>query len=267
MSSVQVNAPLFRLSLDRSSEFQRDVLNDLQDGKVYEPGTWHTIQQVIEPCGRDCIDIGAHVGILTCLIATTVQRPDAVHAFEPDGDNRKHLRRNLKLNGFTAVTVHEEVVCERDGPVMFFTCADTDGGHAIWNPARSRANWRTRRQGGTAKQMIATGTRLDTLNLSPQFIKIDVEGAEMLVLKGAKDTIERSRPTVILEINAFGLHQLGSDEAEVRQFFRDLGYTEYAIIDDPPYRKPMAVEETMQVWQEDETGAMRSQVFNMLFLP
>lgn len=219
----------------------------------YEPG----VSALIRKYARGvCLDIGANAGWLTDIMSETA---DEVHAFEPHPTNVRKLCKMLPKN----VTVHVVAVCDRDGEVAFFDCKDTAGGHALWNPAKAANNVKTRAR---PKQRIVQACRLDTLHLSPQFIKIDVEGAEYAVLKGAVQTIEKHRPVVVLEINAFGLNALGSHEDDVRQFFRDRSYTEYGVLDEEPWIRALQPGETMQLAVQGDDGTLLP-VFNMLFLP
>lgn len=61
------------------------------------------------------------------------------------------------------------------------------------------------------------------------FLKIDVEGHEMQVLKGAKKTLKVHKPCVMLELNTDHLHRSNSSPTEVMDFMKDLGYTPYQI--------------------------------------
>jgi|GEM_PF-6105883 len=63
-----------------------------------------------------------------------------------------------------------------------------------------------------------------------RLLKIDTEGAEPLVLAGAKTTLQQWRPAlVILEINQFGLQQLGFSQMDARRPLQELGYNGYVI--------------------------------------
>ena len=63
-------------------------------------------------------------------------------------------------------------------------------------------------------------------------IKIDVEGAEYLVLKGSRETLARFHPMVLVEILDHQLQQMGSSAAQVREFLQAQGYTERQAVGD-----------------------------------
>jgi len=74
-----------------------------------------------------------------------------------------------------------------------------------------------------------------------KLIKIDTEGAEGAVLKGAVTSLSNLEiPYVICEINRFGLKQMGSTEKELRDFMRELGYDPYLISDQSPHLQKLA---------------------------
>ena len=78
-----------------------------------------------------------------------------------------------------------------------------------------------------------------------KLIKIDTEGNEASVLRGARNFLTRAQvPAVIAEINRFGLAQLGSSEQELRTLMTDLGYTTYALVGALPVR--LAPHESIQ---------------------
>ncbi len=70
-----------------------------------------------------------------------------------------------------------------------------------------------------------------------KLIKIDTEGSEASVLRGARHFLSRAQvPAVIAELNRFGLAQLGSSEQEMRALMSELGYTTYALLGALPIR-------------------------------
>ena len=78
---------------------------------------------------------------------------------------------------------------------------------------------------------IFTNFAPDSLSL----IKIDTEGAELDIIKGGMNTIQKYQPKMICEINGFGLKQMGTSEREFREFMAQLGYHTYLITPERPY--------------------------------
>ena len=135
-------------------------------------------------------DIGAHVGFYTLLASVLVGENGKVYAFEPNPRNLDYLKRHLAINGVTNVEVMECAVSDKDGYASF----DIDKRHDLGHISDS----------GSFKVKICT---LDSLVFSkkilpPNFIKIDVEGAEFQVLNGAKEILKKFSPVLILDIHS-----------------------------------------------------------------
>jgi len=146
-----------------------------------EPELTSFLEHHLEP-GDVMLDVGAHIGEFTLLAAS---RGATVHAFEPDPANAALLRVNLEDAGCSgAVTVHECAVTESDGAMRFL---------AHRNPSLS-ALWTADRAAGDALDALAL-PRVDV-------IKIDTEGAELGVLRGATTLLQRCSPTIVFNTPA-----------------------------------------------------------------
>ena len=147
--------------------------------------------------GKVVYDIGAFHGLLTMLFA---RQAKAVVAFEPNSRNRQRLLENIRLNSFSNVTVRpyglssEAMQAEMSFDSLVPGTASLDGA-------------------------LAQGAEHETIELrvldeeqglpGPDFIKVDVEGFELQVLKGAGRTLER-HPDLFLEMH-------GADPADKRR--------------------------------------------------
>jgi len=149
----------------REEEQKTAVLRELRDDdKVYE--------------------IGAHIGVWTVFLARRLSRGE-VHAFEPDAENRSQLQANLALNAVSNVSVHGVAIGDRSGTAPFAVYADDrDARHSL-----------VPTEGHDRIIDVAT-LRLDDVPArlgiaEPTALKIDVEGAEGLVIAGAAALLER----------------------------------------------------------------------------
>jgi len=175
------------------------------------------------------IDIGAHIGYFTILGAYLA---DKVYSFEPDTDNYTHLIENCVLNKLPNVKINQSVVSDRNGKATFYTNIDNDGGHALWNPGLHEFNYLCRE-----KQLVKTITQgtLDTfisfLNIvknKVKVIKMDTEGAEVLILRGMKDILQSEYlKLVVCEYNLFGMHRLRTDGDEMFNIMTFNGFKPY----------------------------------------
>jgi FkbM family methyltransferase len=144
--------------------------------------------------GSVVVDVGANMGFITLILAELAGKSGHVHAFEPSWKTFGKLSRVASRNHITNVTLHNYGLgaTAEERPLAIFPSS----GHASLSLAAST-------NGG--KEMVKI-ERLDD-KLGPQlsrldFIKIDTEGFESEVLKGADATITRFRPVVLIELAA-----------------------------------------------------------------
>jgi len=152
-------------------------------------------------------DIGAHVGYYTLIMAQIAGPRGHVFAFEPRKLNRDFLKKHIRLNDFTNVTVFPYCVGDTRRTVHFETRTGTGTGHVS-------------DEGDISVEMISIDDAVEEgLLRAPSAIKLDVEGAENLVLDGAMKTIAAHKPKMILAVHSDQL------EAYCRNKLEPLGYT------------------------------------------
>jgi FkbM family methyltransferase len=145
--------------------------------------------------GATAYDIGAHVGYLTLVLSRIVGPSGTVFAFEPDPRNREVLARNLAMNGARNVELSPLAVSEVSGMISFATF-----------PGYSTVGHLANAETPSDAEVISVGaTTIDEFifqagHPAPSLVKIDVEGAEDKVLRGATETLARIRPTIICEV-------------------------------------------------------------------
>ncbi len=173
---------------------------------VRERGLLRIAQERIAT-GNVVFDVGAHLGESALLFSELVGPSGKVVAFEPDPVACASLRKNLGMNGITNVLVEEESVGDKTGTAMLATERFGSGLASVVRP---------RPEGARRSEIEVRSTTLDDYcrshGLRPDWIKIDAEGAEPLVVLGMRQLIERSHPSVIMEFHSDGL----SDEARDR---------------------------------------------------
>ena len=143
------------------------------------------LERLVRP-GDVFFDIGAHVGFYSLLASALVGSTGKVFAFEPNPRNVRYLRAHVAMNHLTNVALFEAAVWDRPGTVLFETAGDSS----------------TSRVAETGSLQVAA-TTLDGLRAegalpAPNFIKIDVEGGEIHVLRGAIKLLKETSPLVIL---------------------------------------------------------------------
>lgn len=160
----------------------------------YEWKQQSVFEKLVEPASI-VFDIGAHVGFYTLLASVLVGPAGRVFAFEPVPANIRYLRRHLDLNNIKNVTVIEAAIADRRGSACF------DLG-----PSRSMGHFSS--DGRLQVETLALDDLLSTGKLPvPDHIKIDVEGAEVMVLSGAKRVLAEFRPTLYLSTDTGDTHK------------------------------------------------------------
>ena len=157
-----------------------------------------------------CIyDIGANLGLHTLYYSAVA---DQVVAFEPAPQTYRRLLENLALNDRSNVLTWNAALSDRSEMLDFLDNGISQTGTLVTNAAHARNFQKIRVQ----------AYRLDDLDLpAPDLVKIDCEGAELQVLRGAIRTLRKHRPVVHLEVHPL----LGVAEAEVQEFLRSAGYS------------------------------------------
>jgi FkbM family methyltransferase len=174
---------------------------------TFEVATVRLLQHLLR-AGDVVADVGANIGYHTLIMARLVGPSGKVYAFEPNPLSRTRLEANLSANNFSNVQVFGMALSDREGEASIFE-APASHGEASLRPRGE--DWQSTAC-RTARLDVALA-EVECLNL----IKIDVEGAETLVLRGAMETLHRLRPHIILEKNYEALATFGSDFAEIER--------------------------------------------------
>ncbi|MBF0160010.1 MAG: FkbM family methyltransferase [Magnetococcales bacterium] len=186
----------------------------------------------VEACrGAQCVlDIGAHIGLVALPMASVVAAGGQVFAFEPARANHDYLVRHVALNQLQqTVTVLNSLVgdsvCEE---VPFFEQSDVAGMNAVVIKKDADTYQETRRRQETIDHFC------QQRSLSPQVIKIDVEGYELEVLRGAAATLRTAWPLVFLSVHPVPIRMLGHTLEELCQLIDELGYQLLDVVQQQP---------------------------------
>jgi FkbM family methyltransferase len=178
----------------------------------YEPEVTATLRQLVRS-GWICVDLGAHYGYFTLLLAQLVGNAGRVVAFEPSAENAAILQHNIALNGLeNLVTVEGYAVSDGSSTEVTLTL-----------PTTFTSEWTLRRQQG-AKTQVVPATALDDYFAPGQqvdLIKMDIEGAEAQALSGMRRVLQQAHPTVLMELHG----------AEGRRAAETLERLGYALLD------------------------------------
>lgn len=240
LASMLVEDPVLRVAefdgvfalAPRSHIFRRLVTSG-----YYEPELTARCRALLDR-NRDAVDIGANIGFHSVLFSKHLDR-GRVLAVEPTRNALVRLKRNLAMNEAGGkVTIFEGVASDRPGQIEIKTISgleeySTIG--AMGHPSVGNAEVTTQTVEARPLDELVFEHKLDV-----GFIKVDVEGAEHLVFKGAQKTLSTCRPVVLSELSDTLLRKNGSSAKAVVEMFEELDY----VVTDPhrPGIKPGSVE-------------------------
>jgi len=200
------------LQFRRSDRTQRTMWLGL-----FELSESRLVSGLLRP-GDIFIDVGAHVGWFTTIAARQVGSDGQVIAIEPYPENAAALRTNLALNGAQNVLVVESALGNRPGTLRLRKGSDSGGVTAL--------DWST---GGEADVPMTTLDDVASAITAIKLLKIDVEGWESHVLRGAAETLRRSA-NVLIEINRPALQKAASSPEELFNLLRNSGFTSFMTV-------------------------------------
>ena len=183
-------------------------------GGCFEPHTTAAINRLCRP-GMTVIDIGANVGCHALRFAKLAGPAGRVVAFEPMAWARAKLLRNIELNKFQNVTVESVALSDSAGT----------------REAYFRSSWQSE-EGSDPESLKPGPVTFETLDGYAErrglgrvdMVKLDVDGFEFRVIRGAARTLAAHKPVIIIELGPHLLAHAGDDVGEMAEFLASLGY-------------------------------------------
>jgi FkbM family methyltransferase len=166
--------------------------------------------------GDTFFDVGANIGTVTLPVAAT-GRAECL-AFEPEPGNAARLAANAALNGLGNVTVIEAAVWSASGTVGLTVAGPVGtGGHSVVEPDRE----------GVTQVPAMTIDELSAQGRPPDVVKLDAEGAELEVLRGAAATLaDGAIRELFVETHPEALAERGASAGDLERILAGLGYAE-----------------------------------------
>ena len=167
------------------------------------------------------IDIGAHIGLYT-LPAAHKLKMGRVFAFEPSIKNYTVLKNHIELNNLKNVKLYNLLVGNNDSSIKFYEQINSV------SPKNSivKVDKISSYEEVIKKQISLDSFFLDK-KITPNSMKIDVEGAEIFVLNGAKNLIKLSKPRIYLSVHPVRIKKLGQDISQLYKFIDEINYSIY----------------------------------------
>ena len=177
--------------------------------------------------GMAVLDIGANLGWFTVHLARLVGANGTVDALEPRSDLMDLLSKTIAENRLTNVTMHNFALGSQNSRAQVIWSA-----HDV-NPGGTHLVSADFAAPGIIAQPVAVKTLDTCISHRVDFVKIDVEGSELLVFKGAERILNKDRPVILVEINPSNLMRTsGVSATEFGSFVENLSYCLYEIASD-----------------------------------
>jgi FkbM family methyltransferase len=212
------------LTDERGARFELETRDEveafLRHGGHFERDALGFASKFLEP-GMTSFDVGANIGAFTATFARAIGPRGSVHAFEPLEAARRRLLRTLELNSLENVRVNAAALSDEIGRSKLFSYGP---GFESWSTLAPRAiELADRSLEAVSSQDVETTTLDDyceNLEIATiDLLKIDVEGAEQRVLRGASRLLEQERvQVVIVEVSDNTLEPFGDRAYELLDF-------------------------------------------------
>lgn len=214
---------LLQARLDDDLLFNYLATDFLLGAEVARYGTYESFESgLLLQClaaGEPAVDVGANIGVYTLRMAKKLGPTGRVYAFEPEPENFGVLTKNIEDNGFTGVRALNIALSDRRASVSLHLSWDNYGDHRIYDAGYQRKRRTIEVATDTLDAVLldgADGTR------TVKAIKIDTQGYEPFVVKGAEKVIRRDRPAIFLEYWPFGYQRAAADRPWMMAFLGSL---------------------------------------------
>jgi FkbM family methyltransferase len=236
-------------------------------GKPVREGTFERVElefveRFIQP-GMTVLDLGAHHGLYTLLASKRVGASGKVFAFEPSLRERKALRRHLMLNRCGNVKLEGFALGNEDRESDFYVVEDWAAGcNSLKPPDVDASTSRMRVQVARLDDWLAKHKISNV-----EFIKLDVEGAELDVLRGAEGLLSRApRPVILAEVQDIRTEPWGYRAKEIIEFLSQRRFRWFSITTAGPLQKLDITQENFDgnfvaIPEEFDPAQMRVKLF------
>lgn len=189
------------------------------------------------------VDIGANIGYYSLLASKSCK---VIYSFEPDPRNFLMLMKNIRLNNYTNIYLFNKAVLDNNNPISFYMDSKNFGGSSF-------AETNPEEVGG---KISIKPIRLDDIFIDSKIdlIKIDVQGAEERVIKGAINTIKNNpNIKIIMEFCPYGIRQVGDNPENLLNLLDELGFSMKVIEENLRELSPI---DKIELCRRNDKGSM-----------
>jgi len=229
-SSLVISLGRFVRSLSKSNIVEiegRKMFTQNNDGlalsifKIYEPNQTKIVKKYVHE-GDVVIDVGAHVGYYTLLMAQLVGKNGKVYSFEPDPVNFELLKKSVEINGFENVVLIQKAVSDTTEKIKLFLGDNDSAINRIYDAKLGDAKKSIDVESITIDEYFKENDKLFN------FIKIDSEGSEAKIINGMEKFLTKNRKLIMMtEFFPFLIKKSGD---EPKQYLKSLENSGFELI-------------------------------------
>ena len=234
-SSLVISLGRFVRSLSKSNIVEiegRKMFTQNNDGlalsifKIYEPNQTKIVKKYVHE-GDVVIDVGAHVGYYTLLMAQLVGKNGKVYSFEPDPVNFELLKKSVEINGFENVVLIQKAVSDTTEKIKLFLGDNDSAINRIYDAKLGDAKKSIDVESITIDEYFKENDKLFN------FIKIDSEGSEAKIINGMEKFLTKNRKLIMMtEFFPFLIKKSGDEPKQYLKSLENSGFELYNILDD-----------------------------------
>jgi FkbM family methyltransferase len=174
--------------------------------------------------GEVFVDIGANVGAYSLIASKLVGRTGKVIAFEPASKSFLRLTKNISMNGLTNIISERKAVLNRNAQIeLYISNRQNMGMSSIFH--HDSESGVTERVEAISLDEYAEKKNIQRISV----VKIDIEGSEMLALRGMVKIIEKFRPRILIELKEETVAASNYRVVDIEEFLINTGYEKYII--------------------------------------
>jgi len=234
-SNLIISLGRFVRSLSKSNIVEiegRKMFTQNNDGlalsifKIYEPNQTKIVKKYVHE-GDVVIDVGAHVGYYTLLMAQLVGKNGKVYSFEPDPVNFELLKKSVEINGFENVVLIQKAVSDTTEKIKLFLGDNDSAINRIYDAKLGDAKKSIDVESVTIDEYFKENDKLFN------FIKIDSEGSEAKIINGMEKFLTKNRKLIMMtEFFPFLIKKSGDEPKQYLKSLENSGFELYNILDD-----------------------------------
>jgi FkbM family methyltransferase len=258
---IEIQGSKMYVNIHDESFRMRKTFEGYAVNRIHEEATTNLFKKVVKERSV-VVDLGANIGYFTLLAAKLVGPQGKVFSFEPEPKNFSYLKKNIELNNYSQVEAFQEAVSDRREKTRLYICSYDTGHHTIkrYNGIEAYSKGRNTEERSIEIETVTLDSFLKGKSDCVDVIKMDVEGAEMLVLAGMDKTLRANRNIkMFVEFFPLLIEKMGNSPQEfIRKLLDDYHSSIYIIPDDYDAQKGEMikinnVEDVMNLCKKEES--------------